>query len=210
MPWSLEDYPASLQNFTRPVRRKAIEIANTLVEEAGHDDAKALAIATSSAKEWARNRGITIRADGQDTDVKAPAIHVVPSRAGGWAVRREADSLPIARYDDREDARRRGLALAREDNTDVVLHRRDGTIADRISRRREYHPDAAWHVVPAPDGWDVRREGAETAHRHCPTKRAALAAGREVARNQRGRLVIHRSDGRVQQEHAYAARPARR
>lgn len=210
MPWSLEDCPASLQNFTRPVRRKAIDIANTLVEEAGHDAAKALAIATTSAKEWARNRGITIRADGQDPHVKAPAIHVVPSREGGWAVRREADSLPVARYDDRDDARRHGLTLAGEDNTDMVMHRSDGTIADRISRRRLHDPDAAWHVVPARDGWDVRREGAETAHRHCSTKRDALAAGREVARNQRGRLVIHRSDGGVQQEHAYPARPTRR
>lgn len=208
MPWTTRSYPESLKGFTATVRHKAIEIANTLIEEAGHDDAKAIAIATTSAKEWARNRGLAIRADGDDVDVKAPAIHVVPD-AGRWALRRETETDPIRAFDARPEARRCALRIAARDNTDLVLHRADGTIAGRISRRRLHDDDARYHVVPADDGWDVRREGAEQAHRHCGTKQAALRAGREVARNQHGSLVIHLADGRVQREHRYAARPAR-
>lgn len=208
MPWTLEDYPVSLANFTRPVRQKAIEIANTLVEEARHDEAKAIAIATTSAKQWACNRGITIRTDDEDPNVKPPAIHVVPV-GDVWAVRRESDSHPTARFSDYAEARQHARDLATEDNTDLVLHRADGTISDRESRRRLHDPDIEWHVLPADDGWDVRREGTDKAHRHCNTKRDALAIAREVARNQHGRLVIHRADGEVQNEHVYSARPAR-
>lgn len=208
MPWTLEDYPISLANFTRPVRQKAIEIANTLVEEARHDEAKAIAIATTSAKQWARNRGITIRTDDLDPNVKAPALHVVPV-GEDWAVRRESDSHPIARFTHYPEARQHARDLATEANTDLVLHRADGTISDRESRRRLHDDHIAWHVTPAADGWDVRREGTDKVHRHCNTKRDALAIAREVARNQHGRLVIHRADGEVQQEHAYSTRPAR-
>lgn len=208
MPWTTRRYPDSLKGFTATVRHKAIEIANTLVEEAGHEDAKALAIATTSAKEWARNRGLQIRADGEEVEVKAPAIHVVPD-GERWALRRETETDPIQAFDQRREARSRALCIAARDNTDMVLHRADGTIADRISRRRLHDDDARYHVLPSDDGWDVRREGAEQAHRHCGTKKAALAAGREVARNQHGSLVIHLADGRVQREHSYAARPAR-
>lgn len=43
-----------------PVRNKAIEIANALLAD-GSDEARAIAIATSKAEEWAANRGIKIR-----------------------------------------------------------------------------------------------------------------------------------------------------
>ncbi len=60
MPWTKDDYPVSLKNFRARVRNKAIEIANALLEE-GNDEGRAIAIATAKAREWAENRGITIR-----------------------------------------------------------------------------------------------------------------------------------------------------
>ncbi|RIH88059.1 hypothetical protein Mterra_01054 [Calidithermus terrae] len=62
MPWTREDYPESLKNFTATVRNKAIEIANALLEE-GYDEGRAIAIATDRAKEWAENRGKRVRKD---------------------------------------------------------------------------------------------------------------------------------------------------
>ncbi|QJD88157.1 DUF2188 domain-containing protein [Cohnella herbarum] len=63
MPWDKDNYPDSLKNFTAPVRGKAVEIANALLEE-GYEEGRAIAIATSQAKEWADNRNKQIRKKG--------------------------------------------------------------------------------------------------------------------------------------------------
>lgn len=55
MPWTEKDYPVSLKNLTAEVRRKAIEIANALLEE-GNEEGRAIAIATAKAEAWAENR----------------------------------------------------------------------------------------------------------------------------------------------------------
>jgi uncharacterized protein YdaT len=51
MPWTKKDYPDSLKNFEPRIRNKAIEIANALLDE-GHEEGRAIAIATSRAKDW--------------------------------------------------------------------------------------------------------------------------------------------------------------
>ena len=52
MPWSEENYPVSMKNLSPRVRKKAIEIANALLEE-GMAEGRAIAIGTKKAKEWA-------------------------------------------------------------------------------------------------------------------------------------------------------------
>ncbi|ATX83515.1 DUF2188 domain-containing protein [Bacillus velezensis] len=54
MPWSMKDYPQSLKNLEEPVKKKAIEIANAMVDE-GYEEGRAIPIATSQAKEWKTN-----------------------------------------------------------------------------------------------------------------------------------------------------------
>jgi uncharacterized protein YdaT len=51
MPWTEDRYPASLSHLPVRVRRKAIEIANALLEE-GYDEGKAIRIAIAKAKAW--------------------------------------------------------------------------------------------------------------------------------------------------------------
>ncbi|MCC3377025.1 DUF2188 domain-containing protein [Cohnella sp. REN36] len=63
MPWTKDDYPDSLQNFMAPVRNKAIEIANALLEE-GYGEGRAIAIATAKAKEWGEDHHKQIRKKG--------------------------------------------------------------------------------------------------------------------------------------------------
>ncbi|MEO8007938.1 MAG: hypothetical protein ABI728_05385 [Betaproteobacteria bacterium] len=53
MPWSRNDYPASMRNLDTEVRDKAIEIANALLEE-GHDEGFAIRVAIARAHEWAQ------------------------------------------------------------------------------------------------------------------------------------------------------------
>lgn len=64
MPWDKDHYPDSLKNFTAPVRGKAVEIANALLED-GYEEGRAIAIATAQAKEWAENRDKPIRKKGR-------------------------------------------------------------------------------------------------------------------------------------------------
>lgn len=57
MPWTYDRYPRSMQHLSEPVREKAIEIANALLEE-GMEEGKAIRIAIAKAKAWARRRGV--------------------------------------------------------------------------------------------------------------------------------------------------------
>ena len=52
MPWTSTRYPPSMSHLPEPVREKAIEIANALLEE-GMEEGKAIRIAIAKAKEWA-------------------------------------------------------------------------------------------------------------------------------------------------------------
>ena len=49
MPWDKKNYPDSIKNLDKKVREKAIEIANSLLED-GMEEGRAIAIAISQAK----------------------------------------------------------------------------------------------------------------------------------------------------------------
>lgn len=49
MPWSPGDYPASMKNLDPKVRRKAIEVANAVLEKTG-DEGKAISVGIAQAK----------------------------------------------------------------------------------------------------------------------------------------------------------------
>lgn len=59
MPWSAMHFPPSMQHLPEPVREKAIEIANALLEE-GYEEGRCIRIAIAQAKRWAEARGIPI------------------------------------------------------------------------------------------------------------------------------------------------------
>ena len=52
VPWTELRYPPSMANLPAGVRRKAIAIANALLEE-GYDEGRAIRIAIAQAKRWA-------------------------------------------------------------------------------------------------------------------------------------------------------------
>ena len=53
------------------------------------------------------------------------------------------------------------------------------------------------HVVPHEGGWAVRGEGNTRVTSVHDTQQEAIDAGREIARNQGGELLIHGRDGRI-------------
>ncbi len=54
MPWTMKDYPASFKSLDNVIRKKALEIANKMMQE-GYDESRAIPIAISQAKEWKKN-----------------------------------------------------------------------------------------------------------------------------------------------------------
>ena len=58
--------------------------------------------------------------------------HVVPYK-DGWAVRREGNKRITSKHRKQSTAIRRAKSIARKRKADVIIHREDGTIRDRIS-----------------------------------------------------------------------------
>jgi uncharacterized protein YdaT len=57
--------------------------------------------------------------------------HVVP-HTDGWAVRAEGNKRVTAVYKYQEQAIRKAKRIAKKYKADVIIHRKDGTIRDRI------------------------------------------------------------------------------
>ncbi len=58
--------------------------------------------------------------------------HVVPYD-NGWAVRREGNKRITSKHRRQDTAIRKAKRLARKYKADVIIHRHDGTIRDRIN-----------------------------------------------------------------------------
>ncbi|SEC26282.1 DUF2188 domain-containing protein [Paenibacillus sp. GP183] len=128
MPWTKGDYPDSLKNFEPRTRNKAVEIANALLED-GYEEGRAIAIATSQAKEWAEDHPDSSRKAKQKRKREEDNnnLHVLPFD-GKWAVKAEGADEPELVVDTKAKAVKEALKLASEDNLSAIIHREDGTI----------------------------------------------------------------------------------
>ena len=65
------------------------------------------------------------------------------------------------------------------------------------------------HVVPnsACGGWDVKRNGADRASIHTTTKAEAIKVGRIMSQRAGSELVIHRTNGQIQQKDSHGCDP---
>lgn len=68
-------------------------------------------------------------------------------------------------------------------------------------------PKRNQHIVPHEGRWAVRSAGSQRASSIHSTQGKAIAAGREIARNQRSELVIHGRDGRIRDRDSYGNDP---
>ncbi|MFC0523591.1 DUF2188 domain-containing protein [Pontibacillus salicampi] len=150
MPWDTENYPSSLKNLDLPVRKKTIEIANAMLDE-GYEEGRAIPIATEQAKEWFDNASqdeIEEMRHKPDTSLKQrdpedqqyenrPELldkgeHVV-SHENGWAVQAAEAKKPAATFSNKADAINRAKDIASNKGTQVVIHKKDGTIQETTS-----------------------------------------------------------------------------
>lgn len=139
MPWTKNDYPDSMKNLSSSVRKKAIDIGNTLVEDENMEEGRAIATAISRAKDWATNHGKNAKSNSKSktTDQKhhGQDQYVVPTD-NGWAVKREGAERKQY-FSTKKDAIATGKERAKKHNATITIQRKDGTVQNRYS----YNPN---------------------------------------------------------------------
>ena len=64
------------------------------------------------------------------------------------------------------------------------------------------------HVTKHPDGWAVEREGAKRAIEVNDKKTDSIDRGRDIAKSERGELIIHKEKhNQIQEERTYRKDP---
>ena len=140
MPWTNSDFPDSMKNLPTEVRKKAIEIANALLEGTKMREGIAIATAISRAKDWATNRGKDTRGRVQrSTDAKKHGQdrYVIPYHDHEWAIRNEGAKKVEKVFDNKRDAVQQAREEARKNNASLTIQKRDGRVQQRIS----YNPN---------------------------------------------------------------------
>lgn len=149
MPWTKTEYPNSMKNLPEKVRNKAIEIANALMEEKNDmDEGIRIATAISRAKDWAANRGFSIKSTSKKahtTDVKEHGEdrYVIPHGEEKWAVKEEGENGVEKIFSSKGKAVKLATKEARKAKAGVAIQKRTGKIEKRISynprkRNRKY------------------------------------------------------------------------
>ncbi|MBB6450548.1 uncharacterized protein YdaT [Geomicrobium halophilum] len=148
MPWNMNDYPSSLKNLDQAVRKKAIEVGNAMLAD-GHDEGRAIPIATQQAKEWYENasekeiqeflrEGDT---EGEGDESSRPELldrpqFVTPHQDGGWAVQAEGAFQASDVFDNKKEAVKRGREIARNKGTQLIIHRQDHSVEETQNYER--------------------------------------------------------------------------
>lgn len=63
------------------------------------------------------------------------------------------------------------------------------------------------HVVPNGDKWSVKGEGNSRATGTFDTQKEAIERAKEIAKNEKSEVVIHRQDGKIRDKDSYGNDP---
>ena len=66
--------------------------------------------------------------------------HVIPNPDGGWDVKRSGAERASKHFDKKDDAVDYGRKLSETQNTELFIHRKDGTIQNRDSHGNDPCP----------------------------------------------------------------------
>lgn len=69
-------------------------------------------------------------------------IHTVPNPKGGWDNKREGSSVPLSHHRTKENAIEQGRAIARQDQTEHIIHNKNGRISEKNSYGNDPYPPA--------------------------------------------------------------------
>ncbi|WP_404451090.1 DUF2188 domain-containing protein [Virgibacillus necropolis] len=145
MPWTMDDYPSSLKNLDKVVRKKTIDIANSMIDE-GYKEDQAIPIATSQAKEWYNNAGHReineYEKNGKPSErseagrkhesnpERLREAEQVVAHEGGWAVKSNNAKRPSDVFDEKDDAIKRGREIANNKGTKLTIYKQDGSVQE--------------------------------------------------------------------------------
>ncbi|GAA5416928.1 hypothetical protein Pryu01_01967 [Paraliobacillus ryukyuensis] len=149
MPWDTTDYPSSFKNLDTAVRKKAIDIANAMLDE-GYSEGRAIPIATTQAKQWYRDASEkeinqvkemsdkSLRHRDNNPEDGRPELmekgeHVLPHEKG-WSVQTQDAKQPAHVYRNKDDAIDRAKGIAKNKGTATIVHDQNG----KILRRHQY------------------------------------------------------------------------
>jgi len=68
------------------------------------------------------------------------SYHVVSNPNGGWSVLGEGAARASKRFETQRDAIHWASVQSRKDGTELVVHKRDGTIESKSPSQRDPHP----------------------------------------------------------------------
>jgi hypothetical protein len=68
------------------------------------------------------------------------STHVVPNDDGGWDIKRSGNTRSSGHYDRKQDAVDRARQISRNAGDELVIHNKDGRIANKDSHGRDPHP----------------------------------------------------------------------
>lgn len=145
MPWDMNDYPSSLKNFNKATKKKAIDIANALIDE-GYSEDRAIPIAIEQAKEWYDNASENERYEytekGDPTKRKShehsrPELldkpeMVIPYEDNKWAIQSKDAKKPSKVFDNKDEAIKYGKKVAKNKRTGLIIQKVDGSKQNQI------------------------------------------------------------------------------
>jgi len=66
--------------------------------------------------------------------------HVVPNPDGGWDIKRNGAQRSSGHFDTKQDALSRGREISQNQRTELVIHKKDGAIANSDSHGHDPCP----------------------------------------------------------------------
>lgn len=115
MPWSKNDYPASMKNLEPDVREKAIEIANALLRD-DTDEGRAIAIATAQARE-------AVNGDSSNRP-----RYEVKARENDWVLLKEDGQRAIFTEDTKAALLEKAKPYVNDHNGILSIYQEDGDL----------------------------------------------------------------------------------
>lgn len=145
MPWDMKDYPQSMKNLPELVRKKAIDIANALIED-GYSDDRAIPIATSQAKKWYEDASKEEKKEFENADnpqkddphssnsnedlIDNP-VEVI-YKDDEWKVRTVGAERAAYTFSTKEEAVERAKEMAENKESKLSIYKKDGTLQKEI------------------------------------------------------------------------------
>lgn len=152
MAWTMNDYPSSMKNLNDVTKKKAIDIANAMVDK-GYEEGRAIPIAIDQSKEWKENASQDEIVDyqkhgkptqrskeGKERESNPERLEegeeVVP-REDGWAVQSTGAKRASKVYAKKKNAVERAKEIAANKGTSVTFYKKDGSIQEKYSVKRD-------------------------------------------------------------------------